>query len=115
MLLHYILGTDNYDYLLFLLIYAVIGIGVSLIIHYSRRNPSINPTKFNLWYWFRDNAKRLALNFILILIAIRFSSEFIGIHQGGFTAFLIGVFNDQLADFLQNKGILRKRDKCLDQ
>lgn len=110
MFLKYVLGTTDYAFLLYLLFYAGLGIIASLFFHYKNRTVVTNPQKFNLVYWFRDNYKRLILNLILILVALRFTEQITGFHQGGFSAFFIGFFNDKLAEFLQNKGILNKRN-----
>lgn len=104
--LHYILGTDNYAYLLYLLFWAGVGVLVSLFVHYLTRKKQKNPKKFSTRFWAKDNWVRLSLTTILVIVALRFSEGFTGFHQGGLTSFLIGAFNDRLIGFLKAKRFL---------
>jgi hypothetical protein len=94
-----------------LFFWALVGAYVLIQIHNNSRNPasSRTPVAFSWSFWFRDNARRVVFNLVLILVAIRFSQDLIsllnkaGISTGGateineFWAFVIGLSSDLLA------------------
>ena len=90
------------------LVFALIGVIISLLIHASNRDKDSVRTPYK-WSWlflFSDNAKRLLLNLILIIIALRFYPELFGKEITQWSSLLLGVSFDKIAELLRNKNIL---------
>lgn len=75
-LLERLLGTTDITYLLAIFLFAMIGVAISLLIHATNRKEG---KKFNLFILLSDNWKRILLNFLLIVVTIRFCNEIIGL------------------------------------
>jgi len=71
---NYYLGFLNWDLFLAMVIFALIGVGVNLLIHSQKRdqNSPNTPVKFSFLFLLRDNWKSILLTIILILLTIRF-------------------------------------------
>lgn len=102
------LGTNDVSFLAAVLLFALVGVVISLLIHASNRNPDsyTSPRKFNFWYLIRDNWKRILLDVLLVLVTVRFSQDLVGLKLTELTGLLIGVSYDKIAEWLQNKKIL---------
>lgn len=101
-------GTNDFPFLAAVLVFALTGVVISLLIHASNRKPDsyTSPRKFSFGYLIRDNWKRVLLDILLVLVTIRFSQEITGLKLSEFTALLIGISFDKIAEWLQNKKIL---------
>ena len=107
-LLERLLGTNDTTYIIATLFFAMIGVAIGLLIHFDDRNKTdpTNPTKFSFTFLVKDNWRRILLNFLLILVTIRFCQQITGVQLNEFVALLIGVSYDRLSGFLQKKKIL---------
>lgn len=103
-----LLGTSNVLAVAFYLFWACVGIAISLFIHSTNRDPNsyTSPRKFSWSYLIRDNWKRVALDALLVIVALRFSYDLLGFQMSDFRALMIGVSFDKLGEYLQNKKIL---------
>jgi hypothetical protein len=99
------------EYFLAMLLFALLGVIISLLIHSTNRSPGSkrSPYRFTFSFLFRDNGQRLILNTLLILVTLRFSQELLGVTIKPFVALLIGVSFDKLSEFLRNTNILDKK------
>lgn len=109
--INHLLGDIELHYFLALLTFAMIGVIISLLIHATNRNAESlrSPYRFNFFFLLRDNWQRIVLNFILIVVTIRFSPDIFGYQVTPFTALLIGVSYDKLGEWLRNKNVLDKK------
>ena len=107
-LIERLFGTSDITYIVALIIFAIIGVVLSLLMHSSERNPDNpnNPAKFNIWFLIRDNIKRIIFGILIIFISMRFSDELFGMKLSELTALLIGFSYDKIGQFLQGKNIL---------
>lgn len=82
--------------------WALVGAYILVQSGINNRDPnsSRTPTEFSWKFWFRDNARRVAFNGVLILVAIRFSKEITGKDINEFWAFVIGLSSDGLAQLI---------------
>ena len=89
-ILDHILGPGDPSYFIAAVFYAAIGIIVSLLFSSTKRDQSKpeTPNTFSWYYLLWDNAKRIVLSVLLVLITLRFSREFIGADLTMFTALL---------------------------
>ncbi len=58
------------------------------------------PTNFSWKFWLSDNWRRILFNLVLIMTCIRFSKEVTGKEISEFTALVIGLSTDILAQLL---------------
>jgi hypothetical protein len=104
-----LLGTTNHIHFFVALVFAYIGALVSLLIHATSRDKDSarTPYKFDLGFLLSDNAKRVYLNAILLLLFVRFYPDITG---GGEITFYIavttGVGVDKLLEFFRNKCVI---------
>lgn len=107
----YLLGPGEPSYFIAAIIYSLVGVLISLLISSAKRDQS-NPTtpdNFSWSYLLWDNAKRILLSFLLIVVTLRFSRELIGADITMYLAFLIGLAYDRLADHWKSKGLFDKK------
>jgi len=106
-----LLGGITPQHFLAMLIFSLLGVMISLLVHSTNRDPNAmrTPYKFNLWFLIHDNIQRVALNILLIVVAIRFSKEILGFEIKPFVALLIGVSFDKLSELLRNSNFIDKK------
>lgn len=106
-----VLGGYNLGHFIGLFFWALIGAYILMQLNANQRNPSSSrtPIAFSWSFWLRDNIGRVVFNLVLILVAIRFSTDLIelinkvGISTAGVTkinefwALVIGLSSDLLA------------------
>jgi hypothetical protein len=110
----HIWGSLNPDMFFAALLFAMIGVTISLLMHAGTRNKtstSTAPPKFNFWFLLTDNWKRILLSFILIVVTIRFLKELTGLNLNMFFALCIGVAWDKLSEFIKAKSDILKVDR----
>lgn len=87
------------------IIFAFIGVFVSLMLHATKRdvNSTNTPVKFSFWFLLKDNWKRLLTGILMVLVCIRFLKELTGLELNMFYAFAIGFCNDKIIQILKVK------------
>lgn len=108
-----LLGSGDLGFYIAALIFSMVGVVISLLISSSKRdqtNPS-TPNDFSWGYLILDNAKRILLALLLILVTLRFSTELIGANLTMWGALLIGLGWDRLAAYLKEKGMFEQKSK----
>lgn len=105
-----LLGPGEPSFFIAGFIFAMIGVLVSLLMSASKRDQSnpATPNDFSWNYLLWDNARRILLAFLLILVTLRFSNELIGANLTMWGSFLIGFGWDRLASYLKDKGVFEK-------
>jgi len=105
---NYIFGTGPTEFLIAALVWAYVGAFVMMLINTTKRDPAspTSPFCFKWSYFFSDNSKRILANVILIFIAVRFSSEFLGAKLTMYVALIIGLGFDRLVQLAKDKGLL---------
>ena len=107
----YLLGFVSLKLFLTMLLFAALGIVVSLLIDSQKRNQnsSNTPRKFNWLFLLKDNWKTIALTAIIVILTIRFGTNFFpdqfkagdlvdpsGVEKWLFGSLLIGLGFNQL-------------------
>lgn len=112
-ILDHILGPGDPSYFIAAVFYAAVGIVVSLLFSSTKRDQSKpeTPNTFSWYYLLWDNAKRIVLSVLLVLITLRFSREFIGADLTMFTALLVGLGWDRLSSYIKDKTDFLKTTK----
>lgn len=123
MFLKELLGTTDYVHFSVALIFAFIGAFVSMLIHASNRkkNSLTSPDKFSLSFLILDNKYRTMVNFILLILSVRFYPEAKSLFPDAFSDFMgksdripyaaalsFGLVFDKILEFLRNKNIIDK-------
>ena len=110
-LLNHLLGPQDIWSFIACLLFALVGITISLLIHATNRykESEKSPYKFSFSFLIKDNWQRILLNILLILMTIRFCKEITGLDLNMFVALLIGMAYDKLAEWLRNKCIIDKK------
>lgn len=90
------------------LVYAMVGVTISLLYDSSKRdqNKVSTPNDFSWGYLLIDNIKRIVLSVLLVVVSLRFSRELLGADLTMYLALLIGIGFDRLGLLLKNKGVL---------
>jgi len=85
-----------------LLFWALIG--AYILLQYDAQTRDVQdlktPTNFSWKFWLNDNWRRIVFNLVLIMTCIRFSKEVTGMDINEFTALVIGLSSDVLAQLL---------------
>ncbi len=104
-LLELIIGTNNYTYFIASCVFALLGIVLSLLFNFAKRdvNDTRTPTQFSLKFLLCDNMPRILVGVICVFVALRFSSDLLGMETTLFASFVIGLSIDNLAKIIQNK------------
>ena len=115
---NYLLGFVSTPLFLTMLLFACVGIGLSLLMDAQTRdqNSVHTPTKFNFWFLLKDNWKTIVTTAIAVLITLRFAPllfpDQFKVDQTGdpkaiewflFGSFGIGLLYNQLVQFLKKK------------
>lgn len=105
----YLMGGASASYIIAAMLWACIGVVIWKFIHYQRRTLKV---KFDLLYFIDKNIVPLALNFVLTLAFVRFTSDFVQylnlefLHFGKdpmFVYILFGLGQQIIIDFLRKK------------
>jgi hypothetical protein len=98
-------GETPEDVFLGFAFFAILGIALSLLWHTTKREPlsTTTPVKFNWFFLFRDNAKRIAASILTVYVCLRFTPEILNVQLNDFWAFAIGLGFDKLAEFIKEK------------
>jgi hypothetical protein len=106
-----ILGQSTPLHFFVLFVWAMVGVIISLLIHATNRDVASTrtPVKFNFLFLLKDNAGRVVLNLLLIIVTLRFCKEITGFDINQFVAFCIGICYDKLAELLRNANIIIKK------
>lgn len=103
-----LLGPGDPGMFLAAMVYALVGVIISLLYDSAKRdqNKLSTPNDFSWGYMLIDNLKRIALSVLLVVVSLRFSREILGADLTMYLALLIGIGFDRLGLLLKNKGIL---------
>jgi hypothetical protein len=107
-MLEHIFGTTDISKFIACVIFSLVGVTISLLVHSTSRDKnSINtPVKFSFSFLIRDNWRRIVLNLLLVLVTIRFCKEVTGMELNMFVSLMIGLTYDKLGELLRNKGVI---------
>lgn len=115
---NYLLGFLSLKLFLVMLLFAVLGIIVSLLIDSQRRDQSSKntPEKFSWLFLLKDNWKTIVLTAIIVVLTIRFATSFFpdqfkgdelqtpeGIEKWLFGSLVIGLGFNQLVQVWKKK------------
>lgn len=103
--LGYFFGTNDYALVAVCFVYGCIGMFIMMLIDIMNRDESSKrtPDDFSIKWFFKDNKARFLLNFFIMLVFIRFSSDFLKEPTSPQSAVLIGFFSDVIAIMVRNK------------
>jgi hypothetical protein len=96
----YFFGTDDYALIIVCFIYGCIGMSMMLLVDIMGRDKTsdkFSPKEFKLSFFLKDNAPRFLFNFLIMLVCIRFCSDFMHEPTSPKTSVLIGFFADVIA------------------
>lgn len=101
----YILGDIEPGLYLACLLFALVGVLITLLVGSTMRDPNskYSPLKFSWRYLLYDNAKRILLNLLLIMVSLRFMTELTGWELSVWKAFIIGIGYDSLLLIVKQK------------
>lgn len=109
----HVLGTQDYSFYLAQWFFAFIGLGISLLLHSTKRDPdSINtPKDFSWRFLIQDNSKRIALAVLLLFVCLRFPEMLVTNFPELATwvqvrlafATILGLSLDKVAQFMKEK------------
>jgi hypothetical protein len=114
-IIEHLLGPVNPAHFIASLIFAGIGIGISLLWSAALRDQSKpdTPDKFSWKYLFSNNKRRVllssVLSILLVIVSLRFTPEIFNVNPTMFSALGIGLGFDRLGWYLKEKGILDKK------
>lgn len=105
-------GTHNMALVLVCFIYGCIGMIIMMLIDVMGRDEESKrtPKKFEFSWFIRDNKARMLLNFFMMLVCIRFYSDFKGSATTPMIACIIGFLSDVLAVMAKNRKNKFKKD-----
>ncbi len=97
--LEYFFGTNDYPLIAVCFIYGCIGMLMMMLVDIMGRNKKADysPEEFKIGYFIKDNAPRFLFNFLIMLVCIRFSSDFLHEPTTPKSSVLIGFFSDVIA------------------
>lgn len=100
-----LLGNNSFADFISAIIFALFGAFVSLLLHSTNRNvlSTTTPVQFSFSFLFKDNWKRIATTFLMIVICVRFIKELTNYDLNMFYAFAIGICNDKIVQILKVK------------
>lgn len=95
----YFFGTNDYALITVCLIYGCIGMFMMMLVDIMGRDKksSYSPEAFDLGWFLKDNAPRFLFNLLIMLVCIRFCSDFIHEPTTPKSSVLIGFFSDVIA------------------
>ncbi|MBP7398195.1 MAG: hypothetical protein KA954_01320 [Chitinophagales bacterium] len=107
----YVLGSITPAEWAAALLFAMVGVSISLGRYTNTRDKHSErtPLKFNFWFMLTDNAGRIWINLLSVLIFLRFSPELIGTKLTMLSAFFVGLSIDKLTIWLREKNIIDKK------
>lgn len=107
-----LLGPGDPGMFLAAVVYAVVGIIISLLHDSAKRDQTKynTPDNFSWGYLLLDNVKRITLSVLLVLVTLRFSREILGADMTMYLALLIGIGFDKLAERWKSAGVLSKKN-----
>lgn len=110
-ILKHLLGPGDPGYFIAAFIYAMVGMLISLLVSASKRDQSklTTPEAFSWRYLLWDNAKKIILTLILVIVTLRFSREFMGADLTMYLALLVGLGWDMLGEMWRKKGLFDKK------
>lgn len=103
-------GTSNLQYFFAAYFFALVGVGISLLLQTNNRDVSSKntPVAFSYRFLIADNWKRIVLSVLLIYVTLRFTQEITGQELTMFWALVIGLGLDKIAQLLKDRtGILQ--------
>lgn len=97
--LGYFFGTNDYALIAVCFIYGCIGMFMMMLVDIMGRDKKADysPFEFKWSYFFKDNAPRFLFNFLIMIVCIRFSSDFMHESTTPKSSVLIGFFSDVIA------------------
>ena len=97
-------GIEPMMFLVFI-IYAYLGLVLSIVVDVIKRKPESpkSPVKFSLKYLWTDNKERIIVSVILIPVLVVIFSFFTGKEINLANAFLIGWAGDEISNILKRK------------
>lgn len=100
-----IMGTLTGDQFFASLLFAIIGLVISLLLQANSRDirSENTPVHFSYTFLIRDNFRRILLSFLLIIVTIRFFQELTGKELTMFWALGIGLGLDKISELLKNR------------
>jgi hypothetical protein len=113
-----LLGFLSLKLFLVMLLFAGLGIAVSLLIHSQKRDQASKntPEKFSFLFLIRDNWKSIAMTALIVILTIRFATSFFpdqfkgedvgspeGVEKWLFGSLLIGLCFNQLIQVWKDK------------
>jgi hypothetical protein len=100
-----LLGGQTAAHFFGLLFFAFFGALLSLLLQTTVRDIKSpeSPIHFSWGFLFFDNWKRILTGVMLILLALRFTSELFGVTITEFWAVVIGFGNDKIAQVVKDK------------
>jgi hypothetical protein len=100
---HSLLGNIEPMTFFLFLVWGMIGIFVNILIHASGRDvrTDYSPLQFSWSYLTKDNWKRALLGILLLIVAIRFSNEILGVETTAFASFWIGLTSHKLINIFR--------------
>lgn len=104
-----LLGTTHYGHFFVALLFAYAGALVSLLIHATNRDKESarSPYKFDLNFLLSDNAKRVYLSAIALLLFVRFYPDITqGSEVSAYVALTTGIGVDKVLEFFRNKCVI---------
>lgn len=106
----YIFGNMDFNMFVASLLFALVGVLISLLLHATTRdqNSESTPVKFSFLFMLKDNWKRILLSIILVIVTIRFLKELTGLELNMFFSLCIGLVYDKLAEYLKSKSDILK-------
>lgn len=121
-----VLGGYTFTFYFVAYFFAVVGIlFMKFLTWKTRRDRTLD---FNVIYWFKDNWKDMTTNFLLVYIAIRFTSPLVVLFSSvvnldflnqvmdkEFTYFLVGFFHQTILQQLRKTDLGDKLFKLKDQ
>lgn len=103
--LGYFFGTNDYALVAACFVYGLIGMFIMMLIDIINRDESSKrtPPDFSVKWFFKDNKARFLLNFLLMLVFMRFSADFLREPTSPKSSVIIGFFSDVIAIIVRNK------------
>lgn len=101
----YILGEIDPGLYMASLLFAFVGVLITLLVGSTMRDPNskYSPVKFSWRFLIYDNAKRILLNILLIMVSLRFMTEITGWEISVWKGFIIGISYDSLLLIIKQK------------
>lgn len=101
----YFFGTVNVYLITSCFFFGCVGVFIMMLFDIMGRdkNSKYSSKRFDFKYFYRDNAPRFLLNFLLMLVCIRFSVDIINKPMDQFTALVFGVISDLIAIIIKKR------------